>query len=587
MEKIVQYNSNIKRQTPDFIQCHIAFADCLTITANNKTCLVLTKNLKFLEFYQKQLMASIDLSKTCINKVGTKCSTAADIGECDSEASSYSPKIYFGKYILHAVTVTKIYIIIHCLDKCVILLRLPDFKGFEIKEEYEEVREFRIINGSLKYSAILEIEFENDTVIKVDFEEGCTEQSDQLDFVEKKAELKLLLDRVRSAKTELKLHEGLTAIGFQNLQKRLTYGLPNARPVKLEEKQMLARCGDVWQRLTPHNDLVIGVPLVNQCTHPNITILQNIQPLLEVPSIPGSAIFIEYRLFQLKHGFDTLDSVETFLQTEDEEIQMNVWTDDAKCRLLPESYVILVMKVKISDIMSLKESPLLLNYEISQENCLTKLQIYLHTIDVHKILFEQRPKYELRFQEWTLHQDFLTIAISSHETCLGIILKQEGDLDIFEFCLRQKFEFEKLPPFTENQINNCMYYNHRRVSLWFGCLILRSCKVEENDNDHSVTRWKIYCPDAEKTFLFTKMLLHDLTTLQCNVVSIENRNRSILNGAQSVMELENSLREELYRTNKLIKENTCEGACEKWLQMSTHVFKAQLQTDLIYKRIGQ
>uniref|UniRef100_A0A1I8NUN6 Uncharacterized protein n=1 Tax=Stomoxys calcitrans TaxID=35570 RepID=A0A1I8NUN6_STOCA len=580
---------SVKREIPQFIQNYIASAECLIDAYKRKTCLVLTKNLKLFEFHQKQLMASIDLTKTCLNSVkkelGDNGYSSQYPTASDSSSTDYT-KVCIGKYVRHSITLIKVYIIVRCWDKCIILLRLPNFKGFEVKAEYKDIQDFRITHGHIKFCPVLQLEFKDGTIKSTDFEEDSDAQTDISDFVDKKAEFKLLLERVRSAKTELKLHETVTGHSFERLQNKLTYGLPYTRSLKLEEKQMLARCGDVWKRLTPQNELVIGVSLVNQCASPNLTVLQNIQPTLQVGSSSTSSVVIQYRLFQLKQLFNQLDSVDTFLQSEDEQMQANVWSSDCKCKLLPESYVIFVMKIKLSDIISLSDAPLLLHYEVLKDcystKTTTQLQIYLETIDFDKILFKQRPMYELYFQPPTLHQDFLSIAISSHETNLNITFEQPKDLEIFEKCLQQKFDFQKLPSFAEETLNHSVYYNNFRNSLWFGCLCLRYAEIEENEHDNLITSWKLYCPDKDKVLLFLKMLFHDLLTLQSNLVSIENGNKNMSQHAIVVAEFENALREELYNFKQFLSEAKI---VDKFSNSFINVGKAQRKSDYLYQNL--
>ncbi|XP_073832885.1 uncharacterized protein [Musca autumnalis] len=580
--------ANIKREIPEFVHHYLAFVDCFVDAQRQKTFWVFTKNLKFFEFYRKTLVASINLTNTCLKNVkdqlmdfkGPKCRSY------DENSVLNSSNICIGKYIFHTLNALKVYVIIKCWDKCVVIQRLPNFGGYTIIGEYENLHSFRIAHGPVKYSSMLELEFTSGSILKCDFEK---EEIDENDFENQRSELKQLLDRIRSSKSELKLHENITAQSFDRLQDRLTYGLSYVRSLKLEEKQMLARCGDIWKKLTPQNDLVIGIPLVNQCSAPNLTILHNIQPLLDIGSqSEESSVSIKYRLYQLKIPFYDLDSIETFLQSEDEQIQLNTWSSSRKCQLLPESFGILVMKFKVYDVINLKQCPILLHYDVSKDYhstiTSTPLQIYLGTLDFHDILYNQHTNYELNFKANTLHQDFLATAMSSLEINLKITFQYHSDLDIFERCLEEKFQYEKLPVITENILHHTTFYNHTQNSQWYGYLCLRSKETEEDENDYSITFWRFYVPTVENAVVFMKLLLNDLVMLKCNIISIKSVAKCSAE-TQHVGEFENALREELKNYMQLYKEKKCDANFEEKSKLFVEFYKTQLNSDKIFQHI--
>lgn len=605
---------SVKREIPDFIAQYLIFCDCLIDIYKQKTCLAFTRNLKFFEFHQKQLMSCIDLSGTCLNKVKQAIQTykgpkgnwydssstdgddnngaarsldSSSISAITGTGNSSALEICFGKYVFQSFNIMKIYIIVQCWDKCVILHRLPNFKGFEVKAQYEDFQCFRVTHGQIKYCPILEIQLLR-TTIKTDLEDNDGGTTNLDNFAIKKSEIKQLLDRARSAKTELQLHKTITSHSFERLQNRFNYGLPGDRSIKLEEKQMLARCGDIWKRFTSNNDLVIGIPLVNQCGPPNLTILHNIRLLVQPNPCPQTSIKLVHRLFQLKQSFEQLDSIQTFLQTEDEQLQANVYVDDTKCQLLPESYAILLVKFKLSQIINLSQCPLLLSYEVHRGHNssvdITPLQIFLQVIDFYEILYGQRAKYELSFQTESLHQDLLTTAMVSQDISVKIIFGSYMDVEIFENCLIQKFEFEKHSTFNENTLHSTVFYNQCRSSLWFGSLVLRFNETEENENGHCSSLWKIYCPEGEKLGLFIKILLNDLIALECNVIDIEN-NKKAFSDKQWIAEFENALRLELCSLKQLVSECKSNRNSMKWFKLFTKFCKDQLKSDEIMKTI--
>lgn len=475
------------------------------------------------------------------------------------------------------------------------MCRLPDFKGFEIKAEYENLKSYRVTHGRIKYCPVVELQFHNSQIISTDFEEKVCAETVNMKF-DNKSEFKQLLERVRSAKTELQLHQNITAHSFQRLQNQLNHGLPYLRSIKLEEKQILSRCGDIWKRFTPQHDLVIGIPLINQCAPPNLTIIRNLKPLLQPSHSTENSIQCQFRLYQLKLKFDQLDSLESFLQTEDQQLQANIWKHNEDLEILPESFMVLLVKFTIPQIISIKESPLILTYELLKDfrtNFKTTelpitmpLQIFLQVLDFHTILHEHRSKYELKFHPQTLHQDFLTIAMTSRETNLKIIFGSYKDLEIFELHVREKFGFEIPTNISKhgldyNANNRLVLYNQNANSLWFSCLLVRLQEMQEDELDQCQAKFTFYCQNLDKTLLLFKILFNNLLTIHCNILSIVDCGK---NQTKCVGEFENSLRKELLCLQQHLN-NRKNQKCSKELSdtYTTSLCEAQMSSDILAK----
>ncbi|KAI8122841.1 hypothetical protein FF38_07094 [Lucilia cuprina] len=594
--------SSVKREIPEFIQKYMVFCDCFIDIKKEKTCWVLTKNLKFMEFWQKQLVASIDLSASCLSKIAKDLQQyKGPKGKWYENSSNLLPqmteneqnRISIGKYMFHAVNIYKIYVIIQCWDKCIVLMRLPDFKGFEIKAEYEDVHSYSIVHGSIKFCPVIEFKFQNKPSMKTDFQEQLATREEH-DLESKKFELRQLLERIRSAKTELQLHKSITAHSFHKVQNNQTLGQSFLRTIKIEEKQILNRCGDIWKRFTAHDDLVIGVPLVNQCAAPNLTIIRNLIPVLQTNQSPEHSIQLQYRMFQLKLKFDQLDAFETFLESEDEQLQENVWSSKGDLQILPESFVVLLIKLKISQIISLKQCPLFINYEVVRHLNLTpdptkstftmSLQLFLQNLDFHKLLFEERSQCELNFLPPTLHQDFLTIAMTSQEINLKITFSNIKDLEIFEHFLKENLNFLKPSSSLDCHSNNfnfpIVFYNKNPSSLWYGSLIMRLNEISENDSDQCLTKWKLYCQSYDKTLLLVKTFLNDLLSVKCNIISIANCDRD-KNAAKCVLEFENALRQELEKIQDIVRNAKNIKTPQDYLSSVENLCQLQMNSDII------
>lgn len=129
---------SVKREVPKFIENYLVFCDCFIDINKQKSCWVLTRNLKFLEFCRKQLVASIDLQTTCLSKLKKDIQNYNgpkgkwyETSNIPTEPATLedAKQVSMGKYVFHALNVFKVYVIIQCWDKCVVLKRLPNFKG--------------------------------------------------------------------------------------------------------------------------------------------------------------------------------------------------------------------------------------------------------------------------------------------------------------------------------------------------------------------------------------------------------------------------------------------------------------------------
>uniref|UniRef100_A0A1A9Z1Q6 Uncharacterized protein n=1 Tax=Glossina pallidipes TaxID=7398 RepID=A0A1A9Z1Q6_GLOPL len=545
--------------------------------------------ISLLEYKQKQLVTSIDLEHTCLHKVlnkltnysGPKCKRLKGCASDEPTSSTQTPSY-----------------------------SLMDGISFD---EYEGVLSFRLVHGPIKYCPILEIKFENGRLLKTDFQESVRRNTAN-EFAEQRLndpEFRHLMHNIRSAKTELQLHQSITGRSFRQLHNKLTFGVPYIRSLKLEEKQLLRRCGDIWKRFTLHDHLVIGVPLVNQSSPPYLTILRNLQPLIQFEPSESHILQCEYRLYQLKRTFEELDSIEAFLETEDVQLQANVWLPEQHLQLLPDSFAILLIKFQLSDIINLNQCPLMLTYEIVKDFPLTPyedntkevypLQLVLDTLDFHRILNEQRRMYEISFKWKTLNQDFLAIAMTSTETVLTFTFCNQYDLDSFSRLIKEKYDFDSCPNDRgEHEIKmdrdeeereaktslstDSIFYNRKPQSLWFGCLVLYHYSPTRMDkNNRLETIWKFYHTHLEKAVVFLKLLFTDLVNSNCNILNVESSLEKVRKN--SVMEFENALRLELNTLRKFLSAKS-EKFSNTQVQLSKNIFTLQLHTDLALQNVN-
>uniref|UniRef100_A0A034WL51 Uncharacterized protein n=1 Tax=Bactrocera dorsalis TaxID=27457 RepID=A0A034WL51_BACDO len=569
----------IKNEVPDFLGEELVFCDKLWVN-RKRSLVVLARNLKCYQFYQKQLVNSIDLSETCLKNVASnlcdykgpnskwfkfrnddshssimELKSLSETSEqqtsiCGEEHITTDLKISFGKFVYRNFEICKLYLLIHLWDK-LLAIAMPDFV---FVMQFESVHKHRIIHGKEKFDAILEIKLENGDMIYTNFQENenvnrCPLSNGGND----RRNIKQLMEQVRCAKAELQLYKSTTQKEFDNLRDFQTFGCNYIRSDQLEEKPFIARSGDIWLRYVSNNIMVLGVPLVNNCSVSSLIITKNLKPIFKMKDTCVDNIIYKYRIYQLKQNFENLETLETFFQTEDEELQTTptIWSKCELNRVLPSSFAVLLIAIQTSQLLLVEECPLLLYFEVEKEHSLKINQkvetriyeqhLFLKNLNINNIIMN-RQKYNLSFETSNFYQDFLAIAMINKESTLHIQFESKKDVFLFEQLMAKKFNFDIIKRNTifnecvQNDVNNhefvgdkdlhnkknyisCVYFNKLCTSLWFGSMALEVSQTDESE-DHNKT-WKLYLHNNENAFNCICILLNELTVLNCNIKNID------------------------------------------------------------------
>ncbi|XP_037936777.1 uncharacterized protein LOC119670551, partial [Teleopsis dalmanni] len=616
-------------EVPFFLNEQVVYLDKIIINAQ-KSCLILTRNLRFYEYQQKQLIQTIDLSRTCLSKIENQIKTyegpkqkytftiqksenKSDTSDSDTEEIVCEPHkdecfITFGKYIFNNFNLFKVYIIIKCWDKFIVLEKNLDSKGFRFIAEYENVKSYSLARSNVLYQEVVKITFTNGETILSDFQEtvkDIAEKNDESNTL--KNEFKDILNSINDKQQELHILKRRTNEQFVDLLKDKRFGSNFLIMFHLDDKQMITRCGDVWFRFTLTDECVIGISLLNTCNTSTLTILKNIRPILNTHA-KSSSIEFYYCLYELKRNFDDIETLEAFFQSEDDNVEANIWTPNEQQQLSPETFGVLLIKLNISQLITLENVGLFILFEIEKDlqfyNDLPsdpqvcEQQMFITDININDLL-RKRPECEILFKSKTMHQDFLATAFTSFETKLLFDFNEKSDVDIFERLLSKIFQVEVIKragtseiPIEQDTQNFAMevdekdvsvemrfphklFYNKTRHSLWYGLLILKVAAECEKDEENLKIQWKFYLQNSEKSLLFFKTLFNEIDFTNCNIQAIEEI--SIKQSAVNVKNFEHAIRKELKAVNDFIS-NKNETETENFV---AHLTKLQLETDLL------
>ncbi|XP_054730641.1 uncharacterized protein LOC129239277 isoform X1 [Anastrepha obliqua] len=577
VEQRVQY------EVPNCFDDEVVYGDKLLVNRKRR-CIVLARNLKLYEFCQKQLVNSIDLSETCLKKVGKNVqdykgpkgkwfksvgtrsgesfgSTVKPMGLMETselqnsvlleEKPIANVNITFGKYVYRNFDVNKVYLLIHCWDKLVVV-DLPDYSFIT---ENEGVQSFRIVHGKGKFEAMLEMQFENGETQCTDFQrhEKLVNRTSPCNIASDRTSLKQLLERARCSQAELQLHKSITQKEFDVLRDEKTFGCNYIRSDQLEEKHMISRCGDIWLRFVTNDTMVFGVPLI-----------------------------------------------------EDEELRTAAqpWVNCELPQLLPASFAVLLIGIKTSQILLVENCPLLLYFEVEKElprrhdhhmkTVIYEQHLFLKSLKISHILLN-RAKHELNFSSTSFHQDFLATAFINKEATLRIQFASVPNASIFEQLIAEQFNFNKverkLTPhgYKANNENASeseqvkdklirkpfvlsIFFNKDPTSLWFGSMILQTISDVED-----IQTWKLYLYNKEKTFVCLKLLFNELMMVNCQIKHMEYFDKTHDTTDSSFLRIKNALIGE-YESLKHLNDRT--DADEK-KKMFEKLMKAQINSDIL------
>ncbi|XP_067636928.1 uncharacterized protein [Eurosta solidaginis] len=635
---------DIQHEVPSYLYNGIVFCDKY-LHQRKPLRIVLARSSKFYIFYQKQLLNCIDLSGTVLSKVeeairdytGPKTKGFKSVTTRSEECISNPTKqggimettelqstilgevgtnvvanIAFGKYIYRNFDINKVYILIHCWDKLVVI----DIHKYSIVTEYEDVKHFRIVHGKVKFIAILELQFENGSTLCTDFQTNEYNHQETNNNTTNRGNFKQMLERVRCANAELQLHKSATQRDFGILRDLETHGCNFVRSENLEEKPMIARCGDIWSRFVTNDTLVLGVPLVNNCSANSLTLLKNLKPILKTNDVVTENIFYKYRLYQLRTKFEDLEAMETFFQTEDDELKTyeQFWVDCKCTQLLPASFGVLLIALKIADIFLIEVCPLFLYFEIEKAPLQRPIglstiktrtyeqHLFLKTLNVTDLI-RNREIYALSFDTLTCNQDFLACAMLNKERTLYIELKTRSNSIIFEQIICKNFNFKTFDRnlrVHESEISHKLHsdadlnedqsmkptqayfatgicFNNDPTSLWYGSMVIKTTSFTDEEANQV---WKLYLYNEERAFVCLKSLLNELE--KCTIKNIKYFvKKHDVTSSSHYLDMKNSLTAEIECLRNLNKYSDA----DKKKQIFKDLLKVQIDSDVLMTNV--
>ncbi|XP_060663656.1 uncharacterized protein LOC132796489 [Drosophila nasuta] len=593
----------IEQDVPHFLTTRNTIAYCSQLhVRKSKSSLVLSRQLRFYEFANKQLLHHIDLRATCLQQLEPQLQTYTgpissflrrdDVLQPADDAanvtSSYSMlhaaeelPLSIGKYVWQG---KHIYVLLRCWHTLIVLQRPATGGGsFELIAQHEQLEDYRLVrDGTLKYQAYVELQFINGKRMRCNFQPTSSSSSNELppsssssNNNNSAAGFQRLLQRVHGARAELQTQRALTQQDFVRAQEQQTFGVPAQRSPLLEEKQLLRRCGDVWTRICGAS-LVLGTLLNNTTSSVRPCVLHGLRPLLHLSS--GNGLNYTHRLYELPlqadaappEDYDELAQFWACQEQHSTNISWRLVTNNA--RLPPERSAVLLVRLQLHELIVLgqqhqqEQLQLLALYELHGQRR-QQLQLQLASIELAPLL-EQTQLHVPRFAAHTLHQDFLALIMTQTAHCpLRLKFPSAAQQLQFEQLLTTKLELrchsvkqesqplqlldEATPPgdfgFGEEQRRDRrprstvqrIFYNPATQLL-----------LLHNDPEQ---HWHIYAGSESELCLLLRRLLRDLLQLHCNVTLLELHQEACNVPANAALLMESALRDELQARAELLQ----------------------------------
>ncbi|EDW75150.1 uncharacterized protein Dwil_GK19854 [Drosophila willistoni] len=612
---------------PEFLlqRSSIAYGNTLHLQVGRqrlRSTLVLCRNLKFYEFRKKELLHHIDLGsdneieetkelqRQLENYKGPLSSflIREDLDQYKSNEAmgslNYSmlqavedQPIEIGKYVWLG---DHVYVLIRCWATLIVLLR-PVQHGakFELMAIHRNFKDYQLVNGPVQYQAYVQLNFRNGKRLLTNFE-----SPDKLDVLASSSSCRLPRDRdssddnfkslllqVHELRCQLSAQLSQTLMDMTRAQDLQAFGVPGQRSLLLDEKQILRRFGDIWTRVCPGDRLVIGCMLANISGTQRLSIIHNVQPVLQLAKVGqnggGISWTLDYRLYELPRqpngqppeDYNELAQFWSCQEQEQQYSHLLNWrpisasiSSSLFChqnQLMPECNAVLVICLQLADLLEVEKLELLVSYEVGLKG--SSRQLHVSTIDVASLL-SQPELHAPSFKSESLHQDFLAVIMSQPAQCalcLEFLPDQKQQVGKFEQLLVSSLGFElsnnhkatvdRDPAECETNFLDdiiCsdnssvfdhhsrsdedsvqrIFYNRQSTSQWCGLLLIRR-------QDHL---WHMYAQSFSKIRLFLYRLQRDLLQLNCNLSLLELDDQfNGLSAFEAAIHLEATLRVEL------------------------------------------
>ncbi|XP_055840873.1 uncharacterized protein LOC129908435 [Episyrphus balteatus] len=584
---------------PHFIEDKLIHSCNLNISRNQRSKLALLQNLQFYELHQKRIINLIDLQQTVLSKIqykfdsieldvnGTTISQASDI----FAASKTCPTrvvggIMFGKYIYQNKSETIVYILIKCWNSMVVIKR--DSEGFQLQAEYEDVKTFHVSKGS-NYQVDISISFLNNSCTEITNFQERSKTSFPIELPSSDVYRKMI-DRIKIQKSELLVHQTITRKEFAKLKNTQLFGSNILRTPLLEEMQILSKCGNSWIKLTANDDVVIGIPIVNNCSS-RLTILRNFRAVLQ----DTTNLTYTFKMYQLNKSFSDLENIEEFFNDSEYNDKYSTncsWRECLDLSLRPEAFTILVLKLKINELFfepDVVKIPLFVFYDICTSNRTFNQKCFITTLSLRDIFSNQLCR--LKFDETNLHRDLLTVISSSYKTEVRLEYVVTGTA--FEDFLCKKLGFYAISQ-NANSLSDAMnvdgqddeiddvikkkliFYNKNQDSVWHGTLL------EISHINESLADVNFFTKTYEKSKVLLKQLRIDLKAS----LGIKDVQENIRTLSTKLIEFEAALRDECLSCLETYSKSAMKKDREdidKKKKIHNNLHMKQLKTDLLFK----
>lgn len=467
---------HIERDVPEFLVQREMLAYCSQLDVKRiKSSLVLSRNLRFYEFRQKELVHHIDLRSTCLQElVGQLESYSGPVSsylirnntaDTSGDSTSYNMlhatdelPLSIGKYVWLG---KHVYVLLRCWQK-LLVLRRPEEHGasFELIAQHEQLEDYRLVKGPVQYQAYVELQFVNGKRQRTNFQNEDEDQAAPPSASNSSvAGFERLMQRVHSARAELQAQRAQTQQDFVRAQELQAFGAPGQRSPLLEEKQQLRRCGDVWMRICGGVYLVLGALLTNGtgCSRPSV--LHALRPLIRLSKgDEKSSLSFVHRLYELPllpdgQPPEEYEELAQFWACQEQHNTGLAWhVATAGEKLPPEQSVVMVVRVPLEDLLQQEHIQLFALYELRGEcGKMRQLQLQLASVNVAALL-EQQEQHVPRFTSNTLHQDFLAVIMTQPASCgLQLQFQTPQQQMQFEQLLCSKLELETITVPQEQQ----------------------------------------------------------------------------------------------------------------------------------------
>ncbi|XP_055380039.1 uncharacterized protein LOC129611110 [Condylostylus longicornis] len=446
---------SFKANIPKSFHNRILFASSLNFRQLRST-VFLTNKFGFYEYINNTQLSEIDLSEFFNDLSPTEQKTLMEVRNKEfsvneqsqttriARDSSKTHLIEIGKYIKYYGNSKAIYVILKVFNKILILKKA---NGYKVVKVLDKVEKFEICDLNTAYQADIYIFFQGTQkpdLIKVE-EDDIPEIHRNIPF----AKAKSLLEVTKKVRTEYERQKQNTRKNFMSLKNRSTFGCNIIRSLNIDEKSILGKYGDIWTKIY-NQYLIIGIPVVNNCTE-NLTTLLNIKPILSKKN--EDQISFEYSFYELEKNVNISDTENIkYLKFEDTKVDKISFDENfvliQNNNLKPGSIAVILLKSSIDNFRTLSTSycNIFINFELAYEQNIFHHSVFFKSLKIPVIDLLDSYKKVSNIQTMS---NFLTVAETSkrHVFLLQNEIKDENETFLtieIQNILKNKLNFKEI-----------------------------------------------------------------------------------------------------------------------------------------------